>query len=34
MMERMDAIGGRFAIQSSTDGTVVSAYAANNSPML
>jgi two-component system NarL family sensor kinase len=34
MMERMDAIGGRFAIQSSIDGTVVSAYAANNSPML
>jgi two-component system NarL family sensor kinase len=34
MMERMDAIGGRFAIQSSTDGTVVTAYAANNSPML
>ncbi|MYM74843.1 histidine kinase [Duganella sp. FT134W] len=33
MMERMDAIGGRFAIQSSTDGTVVTAYAANNSPM-
>lgn len=31
MMERMDAIGGRFDIQSSTDGTVVTASAANNS---
>jgi two-component system NarL family sensor kinase len=31
MMERMDAIGGRFEIRSSTDGTVVTAYAANNS---
>ena len=31
MMERMDAIGGRFEIVSSTDGTVLSAYAANNS---
>lgn len=31
MMERMDAIGGRFDIVSSTDGTVLSAYAANNS---
>jgi two-component system NarL family sensor kinase len=30
MMERMDAIGGRFEIRSSTDGTVVTAYAANN----
>ncbi|MRW86807.1 histidine kinase [Pseudoduganella sp. FT26W] len=34
MMERMDAIGGRFEIRSSTDGTVVTAYAANNSEML
>jgi len=31
MMERMDAIGGRFEIVSSTDGTMVTAYAANNS---
>ena len=31
MMERMDAIGGRFEIVSSTDGTVLTAYAANNS---
>ncbi|HEX8405974.1 MAG TPA: cache domain-containing protein [Duganella sp.] len=31
MMERMDAIGGRFDIVSSPDGTVLSAYAANNS---
>jgi two-component system NarL family sensor kinase len=31
MMERMDAIGGRFEIMSSTDGTIVTAYAANNS---
>ncbi|MYM85251.1 histidine kinase [Duganella sp. FT50W] len=31
MMERMDAIGGRFAIRSSSDGTLVTAYAANNS---
>ncbi len=31
MMERMDAIGGRFEIVSSADGTVLSAYAANNS---
>ncbi|SDH42344.1 MULTISPECIES: cache domain-containing protein [unclassified Duganella] len=31
MMERMDAIGGRFEILSSTDGTLVTAYAANNS---
>jgi two-component system NarL family sensor kinase len=31
MMERIDAIGGRFEIRSSTDGTLVSAYAANNS---
>jgi len=31
MMERMDAIGGRFRIASSSDGTVLSAYAANNS---
>jgi two-component system NarL family sensor kinase len=31
MMERMDAIGGRFEIVSSTDGTIVTAYAANNS---
>ena len=30
MMERMDAIGGRFEIVSSADGTVLSAYAANN----
>ncbi|HEX7982409.1 MAG TPA: cache domain-containing protein [Duganella sp.] len=30
MMERMDAIGGRFEIVSSPDGTVLSAYAANN----
>ncbi|MYM23719.1 histidine kinase [Duganella sp. FT135W] len=29
MMERMDAIGGRFEIVSSTDGTLVTAYAAN-----
>jgi two-component system NarL family sensor kinase len=31
MMERMDAIGGRFEILSSTDGTIVTAHAANNS---
>ncbi|MBV7538950.1 cache domain-containing protein [Duganella sp. sic0402] len=31
MMERMDAIGGHFEILSSTDGTMVMAYAANNS---
>lgn len=31
MMERMDAIGGRFEILSSTDGTVLTAYAGNNS---
>ncbi|NYE61104.1 two-component system NarL family sensor kinase [Duganella sp. 1224] len=31
MMERMDAIGGRFAILSSAGGTVVTAYAANHS---
>lgn len=31
MMERMDAIGGRFEIVSSTDGTVLTAYAAYNS---
>lgn len=31
MMERMDAIGGRFEILSSTDGTIVTAYAGNNS---
>jgi two-component system NarL family sensor kinase len=31
MMERMDAIGGRFGIQSSADGTVVTAFAGNNS---
>jgi two-component system NarL family sensor kinase len=31
MMERMDAIGGRFDIISSTDGTVLTAYAGNNS---
>jgi two-component system NarL family sensor kinase len=31
MMERMDAIGGRFELVSSSDGTVLSAYAANNS---
>ena len=31
MMERMDAIGGRFEILSSTDGTVLTAYASNNS---
>ncbi|MRW94511.1 histidine kinase [Duganella sp. FT80W] len=31
MMERMDAIGGRFDIASSTDGTIVTAFAANNS---
>ena len=31
MMERMDAIGGRFEIVSSSDGTLLSAYAANNS---
>lgn len=31
MMERMDAIGGRFEIMSSTDGTLVTAHAANNS---
>jgi two-component system NarL family sensor kinase len=31
MMERMDAIGGRFEIVSSADGTVLSAYAGNNS---
>ena len=30
MMERMDAIGGRFEIVSSTDGTVLTAYAGNN----
>jgi len=30
MMERMDAIGGRFEILSSTDGTMVTAYAGNN----
>jgi two-component system NarL family sensor kinase len=30
MMERMDAVGGRFAIVSSGDGTVLSAYAGNN----
>ncbi|MYM68254.1 histidine kinase [Pseudoduganella sp. FT55W] len=31
MMERMDAIGGRFEIVSSTDGTLVTASAPNNS---
>ena len=31
MMERMDAIGGRFEIVSSTEGTVLTAYAAYNS---
>jgi two-component system NarL family sensor kinase len=31
MMERMDAIGGRFEIQSSGQGTVVTAFAGNNS---
>jgi len=31
MMERMDAIGGRFDIASSADGTVVTAFAGNNS---
>jgi two-component system NarL family sensor kinase len=31
MMERMDAIGGRFEIASSGAGTVVTAYAGNNS---
>jgi two-component system NarL family sensor kinase len=30
MMERMDAIGGRFDIVSSASGTVVTAYAGNN----
>ena len=30
MMERMDAIGGRFDIVSSAGGTVVTAYAGNN----
>nr|WP_315400127.1 cache domain-containing protein [uncultured Duganella sp.] len=29
MMERMDAIGGRFGIASSADGTVLTAYVAN-----
>lgn len=31
MMERMDAVGGRFEIVSSTDGTLVTAHAPNNS---
>ncbi|MYN20759.1 histidine kinase [Rugamonas sp. FT107W] len=31
MMERMDAIGGRFDIASSAGGTVVTAFAGNNS---
>ena len=31
MMERMDAIGGRFDIASAGDGTVVTAFAGNNS---
>ncbi|WP_332856289.1 cache domain-containing protein [Duganella sp. S19_KUP01_CR8] len=30
MMERMDAIGGRFEIASSSDGTVVTAFAGNS----
>ncbi|MYM41125.1 cache domain-containing protein [Duganella qianjiadongensis] len=31
MMERMDAIGGRFAIESGAGGTVLTAFAANDS---
>jgi len=31
MMERMDAIGGRFAIVSSADGTLLTAHAGNHS---
>ncbi|WP_374362581.1 cache domain-containing protein [Pseudoduganella danionis] len=31
MMERMDAIGGRFSIESSSTGTVLTAFAANDS---
>ena len=31
MMERMDAIGGRFSIESGSSGTVLTAFAANDS---